>query len=205
MTEQALIAASTPSPMTSLREQPASTLATAIHSPHDAGKALKRVNAVLGLYFDPDFDAETRALVRQEFVVALANYPDWAVQRAFDRWVADMRRRPSPGEIVILVQRELKPIADELARRRKHADEAEEERRRAAAARCSAEAAQEVLERAGFTPKRMAAVAQNPMARTLEEAEARAEVKARHWSETASPDDPRFEQLRKARAAMGMI
>jgi len=92
-------------------------LKAAIHSPHDPGATLKRVNAVLGLYFDPDNDPETKAAMRQEFVVALAAYPDWAVQRAFDAWVKTGQRRPTPGEVVILVGREMKPMTDELARR----------------------------------------------------------------------------------------
>lgn len=121
MTGSGLTKPSTRSPMASLREQSASDLRTAIRSPHNAGATLKRVNAVLGLYFDPDNDPETRAAVRREFVVALSAYPDWAVQRAFDAWVKTSQRRPTPGEIVILVGRELKPLTDELARRERDA------------------------------------------------------------------------------------
>ena len=117
MTGSALTRPSTPLPMASLREQSSSTLKAAIHSPHDQGATLKRVNAVLGLYFDPDNDPATKAAVREEFVRALSAYPDWAVQRAFDAWVKTGQRRPTPGEIVILVGREVKPMTDELARR----------------------------------------------------------------------------------------
>lgn len=101
---------------------------TAIRSPHNAGATLKRVNAVLGLYFDPDNDPETRAAVRREFVVALSAYPDWAVQRAFDAWVKTSQRRPTPNEIAILVGRELKPFTDELARRERDAADQREHR-----------------------------------------------------------------------------
>lgn len=117
MTGSALTKPSTSSRMVSPREQSSSTLQAAIRSPHNPGATLKRVNAVLGLYFDPDNDPATRAAVREEFVRALAGYPDWAVQRAFDVWVKTGQRRPTPGEIVILVGRELKPLTDELARR----------------------------------------------------------------------------------------
>lgn len=72
---------------------------------------------MLALYFDPDNDPATRAAVRQEFVIALADYPDWAVQRGFDAWVKTGQRRPTPGEILILVGREVKPFTDELRRR----------------------------------------------------------------------------------------
>ena len=124
----------------------------AIRSPHDQGATLKRVNAVLGLYFDPDNDPAVKAAVREEFVRALAAYPDWAVQRAFDAWVKTGHRRPTPGEIAILVGREMKPLTDELARRareeaerREHRSDlspAEMEQRRAFAA--------QVLQRTGF-------------------------------------------------------
>ena len=86
------------------------------------------MNAVLGLYFDPDSDPETKAAMRREFVVALAAYPDWAVQRAFDAWVKTGQRRPTPGEIVILVGRKMKPITDELARRERQAAEMRDHR-----------------------------------------------------------------------------
>ena len=106
--------------MASLREQSASTIQEAIRSPHDSGETLKRVNAVLGQYYDPGFDPETKALVREEFVRALQPYPMWAVHKAFDEWVRSMQRRPSPGEIVILIGRAMKPLTDEIARREKH-------------------------------------------------------------------------------------
>lgn len=152
MNANALTGPSTPSRMASVREQSRSTLQAAIRSPHDQGATLKRVNAVLGLYFDPDNDPATKAAVREEFVRALAAYPDWAVQRAFDAWVKTGQRRPTPGEIVILATREIKPMTDELARREKvereraeaEAQPSEEElaHRRAVAA--------ETMERCGF-------------------------------------------------------
>ncbi len=127
-------------------------LRTAIRSPNDPGATLKRVNTVLSLYFDPDHSPETKAAVRQEFVVALGGIPNWAVQKAFDAWVKTGQRRPTPGEILILAERELKPIADELARRKRLEDDqreaeatpSEEElaQRRAAAA--------EVMQRVGY-------------------------------------------------------
>jgi hypothetical protein len=103
-------------------------LRIAIRSPNDPGATLKRANTVLALYFDPDNDPATRAAVRKEFVVALSAYPDWAIQKAFDVWVKTGQRRPTPGEIGILVGRELKPIADELSRREREAAEAREAR-----------------------------------------------------------------------------
>lgn len=117
MTANALTRRSTPSLLVSVREQSASDLRAAIHSPNDPGATLKRANTVLALYFDPDNDPHTKAAMRQEFVLALAEYPDWAVQRGFDAWVKTQQRRPTPGEILILVGREIKIFTDEVKRR----------------------------------------------------------------------------------------
>ena len=164
----------------------------AIHSPHDAGSTLKRLNSVLGLYFEPGFDDETRMAVREEFLRALADYPDWAVQRAFDAWTKTMQRRPTPGEIVILASREVKPLADEL-HRRETPPEPERET-------VDPETAQRIMDAAGFTPKRMQDLARNPMATTFEAAAVEPVTKP-HWSEVADPDGPDMETLRRARGS----
>lgn len=210
MTEDRSVKLSTPQsqplPMGSLREQSTSRLQAAIHSPNDQGATLLRVNAVLGLYFDPDNDLATKAAMREEYVRALAAYPDWAVQRAFDAWVKTGQRRPSPGEIVILADRELKPIADELRRRdeAKRDEEAwkREEQRRVP----TPEEANAITAAAGFTPARMDAIRKAPMALTFAEAEARQEdTSARHWSDAADPDGPEWRALRAARAANPIV
>lgn len=165
-----------------------------------------RVNAVLGLYFDPDNDLATKAAMREEYVRALATYPDWAVHQAFDAWVKTGQRRPSPGEIVILAERALKPITDEL-RRRDAAKREEEEWKREEQRRIpTREEASAIMADAGFTPARMQAIHAAPMAMTFAEAEARAEAPpVRHWSETAPPDSPEWRTLRAARAENPLI
>lgn len=137
-------------PTTSLRDVSQSALTTAIHSPHDHGATLKRVNAVLALYFVPDEDFETKAAVREEFLRALASYPNWAVQQAFDAWTRNRVRRPSPGEIVVEVGNAMRPVTDEIARRKKMVPP------EPVVDRVSKEAAQAIMERAGFAPKPMA-------------------------------------------------
>jgi hypothetical protein len=89
--------------------------------------------------------------LRQEFIIALSSYPDWAIQRAFDQWVKDAKRRPSPGEIVSLAALQVKTITDELSRRERLATPAIGQSRE----RVSASAAAEIMAKAGFTPKRM--------------------------------------------------
>lgn len=197
MNDKPLIAASPNSRQVSLREQSSSTIQTAIRSPHDEGKTLERVNVVLGLYFDPDQDPTTRAAVRAEFVRALREFPDWAVQRGFDAWVKTMSRRPSPGEIAILAQRQLQPLIDELGYR-KRMQEAQDERQ-ASGPVVDASTASEILAKAGFTPRRMEAILSRPMPSSLDEADAEPAAKRPHWSETADPDGAAMQQLRAIR------
>lgn len=157
----------------SLKEQHSSTLQTAIRSPSDQGQILRRANAVLSLYYDPDLDTTTKAELRQEFVIALNSYPQWAIEQAFDRWVRDYTRRPSPGEIAILASRAMEPIAMELAERDKQAayeaemradqffrDRTPEEKERADA----------IARDIGFTTERAAMLRRFPLSRTMDEA-----------------------------------
>lgn len=105
---------------------------------------------MLSLYFDPDTDAETRLAMREEFVRALASYPEWAMQRAFDQWVKTNRRRPSPGEIAILAQQEIAPLVTELRKRAAPQDQGRDLSRRV-----TPQAAAEIIARAGFGPRVM--------------------------------------------------
>ena len=123
---------------------------------------------------------------------------------AFDRWEKTQQRRPSPGEIVILAERELKPMLDELDRRQRLYEAAEAERLDRDARRVSPQAAADIMARAGFTPRRIEAVRANPMAGSLDGAVEAAKPGA-HWSETAPPDDPRWEVLRRSREASRMM
>jgi hypothetical protein len=182
--------------------QSVSTIQTAILSPFDHGAALKRVNAVLANYYDPDFDAETKALSKAEFLTALKSFPDWAVQQAFDAWVKTGTRRPSPAEIVILVNRALKPLADELARRAKERTErAEYEAEKARAPRCK-EMAERIMQANGFTVKRLNDIKKRPMAKTWAEVDAASDPQAAppHWSAGKADQCPEMVALRKARA-----
>lgn len=203
MTVHNQTALSTNSPTNSLAAQSVSTVRTAILSPFNEGATLKRVNAVLANYYDPDFDAETKALARGEFLTALESFPDWAVQQAFDTWVKTGTRRPSPGEIVILVGRAMKPLTDELARREKAAaQKAEYEAEQARAPRCK-EMAERIMQTNGFTAKRFHDIKKRPMAKTWDEVDAVSYPQAAppHWSVGKSDDSPEMVALRLARAA----
>jgi hypothetical protein len=142
----------------------------------DAAKVLKRTHTCLALFYDPDIEPETKAAMRESFVTALRDFPLWAVMRAFDAWERQHKRRPSPGEIVTLAQQELQPFTAELARREREAARIREEQDRRPSV--TAERATAILEAAGFTPKRMAAVRAAPMAGSMDEAMQRAETGA---------------------------
>jgi len=194
------------SPMVSVREQSNSTLQAAIRSPSDEGATLKRVNDVLGAYYDPHFDPETKAGVRHEFVRALAGKPQWAVHRAFDAWVKSGVRRPTPGEIVILVDRELEPIAKEIARRAANQAAAARERDAARKDVVTDEARARIMAEAGMTEDRLRAVQRFPMARNIGEMEQLAAPKpVDDWTRGLPDDDPRVIALRASRAASVVV
>jgi hypothetical protein len=66
----------------------------------------------------------------------------------------------------------------------------------------SKEAALEILELAGFTPKRLQDVKAAPMASTFAEAERIADTPAfTHWTERAAPDGPEMAALQALRKA----
>lgn len=194
----------------SVREKSTSDLTRAIHSPGDKTEIdatiLDRANTAINLGYVPDWSPEERARVLDEYRKALRNFPLWAIHAAFDTASRTMVRRASPGEMVILAQRAIKPITDELAdRRRKHEQQQEDERARRAAMP-SPEEAQRILHSAGFTPKRIDAVRKNRTALSLDEAELATErPKSQHWTETADPDGQAMQTLRKARDDNPMI
>lgn len=190
---------STPWQTVSVRELSISTIRAAILSPSAPDETLQRVNAVLALYFEADADPTVKIAVREEFVRALSSYPAWAMHKAFDAWVKTGHRRPSPGEIAILADREVRPLSDEKTRREELEKQEREEAESRARNRVSDEARARIIAEAGMTEGRLLAVRRFPMARTEEELEEKA-APGKHWSDNLDPDDPQWEALRKARA-----
>lgn len=204
MTANALASQQTKSPAASVQGQSNSMIQAAIHGDHDAGAALKRINAILAMpgYFRANDDEETEMAIREEFVRALEGRPNWAVQRAFDRWVKTATRRPSPGEILILIDRELQPLAEELARRKRAYDARVAAEAEVNANRCSPEAAARILAEHGMTAERLEAVRRFPTERILSNAIGMDEPTCpADWTVGLPDDDPRLVALRKSRAA----
>lgn len=174
-------------PAASVRARSTSDLIAAIRFPGDDQYILDRTRAVLKLYYEPESSPVERMAVIEEFRRALTGYPRWAVVGAYDGWVAQHSRRPSPSEIVILAQRRVQPLTDEIAARRKAATPADEDR----SERITPERAVEIMREMGFGPNE-------------DEGERDATNRA-HWSENAPEDDPRWESVRAARAANPII
>lgn len=184
-----------------MREKSTLDLTRAIRSQVDEQYILDRTRGCLRLYYEPEMQPEEKAAMIEEYRKALAKFPKWAVAGAFDDWIARHHRRPSPGELAMLAKGRMEPITSELARREKAEREQREYKQSLAAARPSPEQAKEILERAGFTPSRISAVQRAPMATTFDDAEELANrgSKLPHWSETADPDGPEMQALRKGR------
>lgn len=203
-----LTAPSQGSRMISPRAASTSTIQAAIHSLAAPGETLKRINAVLALYFEPDTDPQAKAAIREEYVRALAAFPAWAMHRACDQWVKSSVRRPSPGELAILAGKEIQPFTDELARRKALEDAEREEEERRARDRVSPEAAARIMAEAGMTPDRLQMVKAFPMVGSTEEAAAKQEElrqPGKHWTEGADPEDPRWQALQASRRAAGIV
>ncbi|WP_420023561.1 hypothetical protein ACN9JG_04085 [Cereibacter azotoformans] len=200
----------------------------AIHSPSDDAYTLERARICLRLYYEADMLPQDRAAMLDEFARALSDLPRWTVARAFDEWVKTGTRRPTPADIRRLALSELDTIHAELDRRRmeeererrreereKWLEEMRAERQEAARlpppmppAAAQPRNGQEVIERAGFTASRIAALRAMPMARSFAEAEASGEAeraRLRHWSETAPPDAEEWEHVRIARSCNPLV
>lgn len=72
--------------------------------------------------------------------------------------------------------------------------------------RVTADRAADILEQAGFTPKRFNMAKNNRMATTFDDLERdKTEERVPHWTETVDPNGPEMEELRKARDANPLV
>ena len=155
---------------------------------------------LLSIYYQPSETPEMRARQIALFVKDLAEFSDEAVSWAIDEWRRTQDRRPTPATLrqlcmtrkqeALQAQRgrtateaiggpDLQPLSDE-----------ERERRSAVIAKAA--------KAAGFV--------QNQHGQwQLPQPEGAKPKRIPHWSETAAPDDPRFAELRRARAAAGVF
>ena len=155
-----------------------------------------RIVTLLSHYYRPDDDADLMRAMAADWYAVLKGFPTYAINGACVDYLTDEpRRKPSPGAIVELARR-LMPrprlgTADDERMALPKPERTMDELARS----------QQLLNAAGFTPKRMQAVQSRPMARTDDELYADKKTDRPHWTETVAPDSPELEQLRRARAA----
>lgn len=186
-----------------LRDRSTFDLTKAIRSPTEESKVAEkqtlireRARIAMKLGYQPEETHEERALFIEEYVKALEDYPKWACEAAFEKWMRTSARRPSPSEIVLLASRALEPLTRELAQRERARNAAPAQRR----TDMSHEDAARISAQAGYTPRRFEAVKNRRMVHAEDlEGDVQEETQP-HWSEGLDEEDPRMERLRRARA-----
>lgn len=97
-------------------------------------------------------DDEDRARIIMEYVKPLAGLPRWAVEHAWDKWMATETRQPKPADIAIEANAAVARIRAELAWRDRieaeRLEDLEAERRRAE--RLAPELADQIVRDAGI-------------------------------------------------------
>ena len=132
----------------------------ALSEPANPAWCMARVAALLSPYYDKDTPQAVREMEAEDWLEALASYPQWALERAVRWWKsdanADRRKRPLEGDIAARCKIEMRGIGaipqimEMKAQGRWRATQAEPERQRV-----SKEDAARIMAEAGF--KRMGA------------------------------------------------
>ncbi|MEC4591627.1 hypothetical protein VPG91_11565 [Nitrospirillum amazonense] len=81
-----------------------------------------RVASALAHYYVPDVPASVQAAVAEDWFRQVGEFPDWAIQMAFSRWLGMERRRPTIADIRDLCQRAVRQWRRRQERLRKIVD-----------------------------------------------------------------------------------
>jgi hypothetical protein len=132
----------------------------ALSEPVHSTWCMARVAALLNPYYDKETPQVVREMEAEDWLEALAPFPQWAIERAVRWWKSaentDRRKKPLEGDIAARCRVEMRGIGavSELLRRkaggRFFAPVAEERRT------VSPDAAREILEAAGIRPRGLA-------------------------------------------------
>lgn len=166
-----------------------SYLAAATGSTCDQVRLVEAIRDLLGFYYQPDESPEHRARQIALFVKDLADQSDDAAFWAVDEWRRTQDRRPTPAALRQLAMMRREAAFKATAARRPPPDptpvyvEPDPERRAAFLAEIDA------------TLSHLASKV---------DAETAAQRRP-HWTETAPPDDPRWDELRRAREANALM
>lgn len=120
---------------------------------------MARVAALLSPYYDKDTPRAVREMEAEDWLEALAQYPQWAIERAVRFWKsadnADRRKKPLEGDIAARCKVEMRGIGalpDLLSRKRDGRFIGSEPQRDPPVSR---DTAQEIMRAAGFAPRKM--------------------------------------------------
>ena len=167
-------------------------------------RIIERTNAIYNIGFVSPMSPQERAQVIDEYRRVLRVFPLWVIEQAFDNASREFQRRPTPGELVVLADRAKRPIADEIARRRKQLEKSDAAHGDQVTDRIGAEDAERLCQAAGFTPKRIDELRRAPMAVSFAEAEVKAYAPSKpDWTQSAS--QAQLDQLRSERDANPLV
>lgn len=159
---------------------------------------------VMSLGYVPDRSDAERMRLKDHFRQALRDLPFWAVSNAFDEWTRTRTRSASPAEIKILVSEQIRPITEELERRRRAKAEMLEAQAERDRKRVDPEVAARILAEAGMSQAEMDRIKNgNRMVTPATRYQSPDEIaeSEKHWTEGKSSDSPEMELLRKARSS----
>lgn len=119
---------------------------------------MARVAALLSPYYDKDTPPAVREMEAEDWMEALAEYPQWAIERAVRWWKSadndQRRKKPLEGDIAArcrVEMRGIKSLPDLLSRKASGRHIGAEPERKPV----DAETAARIMAEVGFTPKRM--------------------------------------------------
>ncbi|MBL3566168.1 hypothetical protein JMM59_14325 [Rhodovulum sulfidophilum] len=128
----------------------AAMIATQLSRPGDPVRTMARVGALLTPYFDKETPRALREIEMEDWADALADFPDWAIERAAKWWKSadnpQRRKRPLEGDIAERCRVEMRAVRAARVRARSGWAGAGPAPKREP---CSPEAAAEILRRPG--------------------------------------------------------
>lgn len=138
-------------------QQEVQALADALSQPADKQWVLARIAATLSPYYEKDVPNGVKMIEAEDWLEAMSGYPQWAITKAVRWWKSaenDRRKvRPLEGDIVARIKVEMDAVnAATKYKNSWHSFGFHQEPKRE---RVSAARAAEIMEQAGFKPRKM--------------------------------------------------